>query len=128
MQLRGFSTSFVARILAAVFLLLATASQPAPAQAVKASITGLIRDTSGAVVVGARVHATNVDTNLDFNSETDESGNYNIRGLNPGTYRVEADAEGFKHAVLNSIVVNVDQQARLDITLQVGEASQRIDV
>jgi hypothetical protein len=128
MRVREFAAGNAARLLVISLLFTAAGPRLAKGQAVKASITGLIRDPSGAVVVGVKVHATNVDTNLDFNSETDESGNYSIRGLNPGNYRVEADAQGFKHVVLNGIVVNVDQQARVDITLQVGEASQRINV
>ena len=94
----------------------------------KANITGLVKDSSGAAIPGVKVVATNVATNLSSDTTSGDSGAYSIAALNPGEYRIEAESKGFKKAVLSSIILQVNQQARIDLTLEVGQVSESVDV
>ena len=62
-----------------------------------AQLTGTVTDASGASVPGAKVTATNLDTEVARDSVTNDSGNYLVTGLLPGNYRVVAEKNGFKH-------------------------------
>src|ERR1044071_2385494 len=98
------------------------------AQADKATVTGVVKDASGALVANATVRATNTVTNLSEEVVTDDSGVYRIAALISGTYRLTASAAGFKSADLTNIVLQVSQQARVDITLEVGVVSESVQV
>ncbi|MEJ7608561.1 MAG: TonB-dependent receptor [Bryobacteraceae bacterium] len=111
--------------LSATLLLIALAMQ---AQVNKATVNGLVRDSSGAVIPGVKVTATNVATNLSSETTSGDSGDYIIPALNPGEYRLEAESSGFKKTVLANVVLQVSQQARIDLTLEVGQVSEKIDV
>src|SRR6201988_5374643 len=76
------------------------------AQGIFGSISGVVTDSSGAVVTGATVKVTNVDTNVTTTWRTNGAGVYNVTSLNPGTYRVSAEAKGFKTAIANNIIVD----------------------
>ncbi|MEO7652516.1 MAG: carboxypeptidase-like regulatory domain-containing protein, partial [Bryobacteraceae bacterium] len=93
-----------------------------------ATLTGLVKDATGAVVPDVKVTATNTNTNLSREATTDASGTYRIPALNPGPYRLEAVAPGFKSATLSNIVLQVAQQVRVDVDLQVGDVSQSLEV
>lgn len=77
-------------------LLIALLSQPAFAQATSATIFGSITDASGAAVPGAQVTATNIDTNFSRSATTGSDGRYQLVFLPIGTYKVEANAAGFR--------------------------------
>ncbi|MFN0165190.1 MAG: carboxypeptidase regulatory-like domain-containing protein [Bryobacteraceae bacterium] len=98
------------------------------AQVVNATVTGTAKDPSGAVIAGAKVRAVNTDTNFDYKTETDSSGLYAFRSLPPGSYRLEAEASGFQKYVASGVTLQVNQQARIDLALQVGEMTQTVDV
>ena len=98
------------------------------AQVPTATMTGVVQDGSGALVPNVKVTATNTSTNLSREAVTDESGTYRIPALNPGPYRLEAQASGFKTAAVTEIVLEVGQQVRVDVQLQVGELSQSVEV
>ena len=66
------------------------------AQVVNATLTGTVKDSSGAVIASARVVATNVGTNLTHETVTDAQGNYRLPSLAPGQYKVQAELQGFK--------------------------------
>ncbi|MEO7649719.1 MAG: TonB-dependent receptor, partial [Bryobacteraceae bacterium] len=93
-----------------------------------ATLTGLVKDATGAVVPDVKVTATNTNTNLSREATTDASGTYRIPALNPGPYRLETVAPGFKSATLSNIVLQVAQQVRVDVDLQVGDVSQSLEV
>src|SRR5437899_1444177 len=99
-----------------------------PAQVPTATLTGLVKDATGAVVPEVKVTATNTNTNLSRETITDASGAYSIPALNPGPYRLDATAKGFKSATLSNIVLQVAQQVRVDVDLQVGDVSQSLEV
>src|SRR5258708_5867098 len=91
------------------------------AQTITASITGTVSDPTGAVVPNAKVTATNVGTNLSYPASTNDSGVYNMSFLPVGQYNLTAEAAGFKKTVLGPFTLEVNQIARLDVALQVGE-------
>ena len=92
------------------------------------AIVGTVADPSGAVVIGARVVARNLETNARRDTETGASGEFSIPLLPPGTYEVSAEARGFRRAVQGSVRLDVNQSARVDFVLAVGELAQQIVV
>jgi hypothetical protein len=98
------------------------------AQVPTAVLTGIVKDSSGAVIANVKVVAINAGTNLTREAVTDESGTYRIAALNPGPYRLEAEAAGFKKATASNIVLEVGQQARVDVEMQVGDVTQTLEV
>src|SRR5262245_52863411 len=89
---------------------------------VTGSILGTVTNTSNSIVHRIRITATNVDLNLVKETTSDASGQYRILALPIGHYKVEASFAGFKTFVTTGIVLSVNDQRRVDIVLQVGEA------
>jgi hypothetical protein len=99
------------------------------AQSDKSTIRGTVTDPSGAVVPKVEIVATEISTNTRARAViTDENGNYEIPDLKPGTYRLKADAAGFKAFVAENLVVVAAQVRRVDIAFQVGATSESITV
>ncbi len=98
------------------------------AQQITGSIAGTVKDEQGAVVPGAAVKATNVDTGFSRLATTANDGAYRIEYLPVGTYDVEVDQPGFKKFVQQNVVLAVDQTQSLNITLAVGTSSQTVTV
>jgi len=92
------------------------------------TISGVVTDPTGAVIPGATVTLTNVDTNVTKTLTTNNAGVYNATSLNPGAYKVEASAPGFKTAVVPAITLEVNANPKVDLTLQVGATSETVDV
>ncbi len=111
-----------------IALCLALASVAARAQTLDTAILGTITDPSGAVVANATVTITQTATGVKRTTQTAADGNYQIRYLVPGEYSVEVQAPGFRTARAASIVIQINQSARLDFALQVGEVQQTMDV
>jgi hypothetical protein len=101
--------------------------QDAPAQA-SAGITGTITDSSGAVVVDAKVTITNEGTGISARTTTSSAGTYSFKGLTPGKYTVAVDAHGFKKAVQASINVEVSTTSTIDFALTAGAANETVQV
>ena len=95
---------------------------------VTGSILGTIRDTTDAVVPKAVVVATNVETNLSKETIADESGQFRFLALPVGKYRLTASSPGFQQFVTTGIELNVNDQYRVDIKLQVGNVQQEVEV
>src|SRR5207247_10622934 len=96
--------------------------------AASGTIQGVITDPTGAVVPAATVQVSNVDTNVSTTVQTDASGRYFVPNLRVGTYSVTVTRGGFKTVIRSGIVMQVNQIAEIDITLQLGESSQTITV
>jgi hypothetical protein len=75
------------------------------AQLNKATLTGVVADPSGAAIVNARIAVVHTATNTTFSTTTTETGNYTIPALDIGTYRVEAEAPGFKKALREGVTL-----------------------
>ena len=95
---------------------------------VTAAILGSAKDSSGAVLPHVKVTATNTETNLVQEGFTNVTGEYRIMALPVGRYKVEAELTGFQKFVAEDIVLTVDEQHRVDITLQVGSLQQKVEV
>jgi carboxypeptidase family protein len=95
---------------------------------VTGSILGVVKDPTAAVLPGVEVSAINLETNLVQRTRTDGTGEYRILALPVGRYRVEASLTGFQKFVATGIVLSVNEQHRVDITLQLGSVEQTIEV
>ncbi|HYA18087.1 MAG TPA: carboxypeptidase regulatory-like domain-containing protein [Bryobacteraceae bacterium] len=109
------------------FLLFAL-SAPVLAQGPVANLSGEVRDPSGASVPSVAVTARETDTNVSRSTVTNQAGIYNFVGLPPGHYELTAEAPGFRREVRNDLVLQVAQDARIDINLQLGAASDVVNV
>jgi hypothetical protein len=98
------------------------------AQSTNAQLTGAVTDNSSAAIVDARIIATNTSTNFESEASSNSEGLYRIPLLPPGTYRVLVQKEGFRPVSQSGIVLNVNQTARLDFALQVGDVKETIAV
>jgi hypothetical protein len=103
-------------------------SLAASAQTITGSFTGTITDATGAIIPNARVVATNVGTNLTYNAATNQSGVYNLLFLPVGQYQVTVESQGFKQARLGPFRLEVNQIARVDVRMEVGDAAQSIEI
>ena len=114
----------------ATALLAAFASMASPicAQTYRGAIRGVVRDPSGAAIVGANVAAKNGDTGLARTTTTVEDGGYVIPELPAGTYQVEAESKGFGKFTNSSVSVQVGLETPLDITLSVGARGESVTV
>jgi hypothetical protein len=113
---------------ASIMLFAFTCSHDVVAQGLFGTITGIVADSSGAVVSGATVQVTNVETNVTTVWKTNGAGVYNATSLNPGIYNVHAEAKGFKTAVANNIPLEVNASLKVDLRLSVGETSEVVQV
>jgi hypothetical protein len=91
-------------------------------------ITGLVTDTSGALVPGARVTITNVNTGATRATTSNTAGVYSVPSLPPGVYTVRAEADGFQSVVRSDIELQVQQTARLNFEMAVGQVTETIQV
>src|SRR5437899_1578957 len=108
-----------------VFLL---CTSTASGQAVYGSIVGTITDQQGAAVAGANIVVTSVEKGNSTQTTTNESGGFTVLHLIPDNYKVHVEAQGFKAYEVVSVLVQVDQTARVDAQLQVGAMTQRVEV
>jgi Carboxypeptidase regulatory-like domain len=95
---------------------------------VTGSLTGVIRDRGQAVVAGAQVKITNVETNASQDVTSAADGSYHFLALPAGNYKITVTSPGFRLYTGTDITVQVNDQLRLDITLQVGAVSEEINV
>jgi hypothetical protein len=114
-------------VLHAVLLCLSTALTVL-AQSDRGTITGIVSDSTGAVLPKASVSATNVSKGIVSNTVTNEEGNYTIALLPAGVYLVKVELAGFRTYIREGITIQVAQTVRLDITLQIGEISETVEV
>ncbi|MDQ3348320.1 MAG: carboxypeptidase-like regulatory domain-containing protein, partial [Acidobacteriota bacterium] len=126
------SPATTTRVIRAAAIILALAwAAPAPhaaAQAVSGSISGVVKDASGATVPGATVTITSLERKTVDTVVSNESGFYLKDRLLPGTYEVRAELAGFKTAVLPRVTVSVDTQTPVDFALELGQISEQVEV
>jgi len=101
---------------------------PALPQDLRASITGRVSDPSDSAVPRAKVVATNTQTNVTAETETNEAGRYTILFLQPGAYTLTVEAQGFKKFVRENLLLGTSQKLGLDLTLQVGQLTESVTV
>ncbi len=112
-----------------IFLAITALLTPAAsAQFVRGSLLGNVSDASGAMIAGADVKLTNLGTNETRSATSSEDGGYLFPALLPGAYRLEVSRSGFKTQVVNEVRLEVNQTARVDLKLPVGEVAERIEI
>jgi hypothetical protein len=97
-------------------------------QAGRSSILGTVADQSGSAIAGASVTVTNLGTGMGRTVLTNERGDYEVWALDVGVYEVSAEMPGFRKAVSAGLNLEIDQRARANLTLQVGEVTEQITV
>jgi outer membrane receptor protein involved in Fe transport len=117
----------LATFLGLVFALVGV-SGAAASQAVFGAISGTVNDSSTAVLPGATVVITNLATNVSKTLTTNAAGVYNATNLISGVYKVEASLSGFKTAVVSGVTLEVNANQKVDLTLEVGQATETVDV
>ncbi len=95
---------------------------------VTASISGTVKDATGAAVVGAKVTATNTETSIASSQPTNGQGYYSFQSLPLGHYDIEVQQTGFKLYRQTGLVLDVNAALVVDITLQVGQVSEKVEV
>ncbi len=109
-------------------VLLLCGASSAFAQEVTASITGTVTDPSGAAVPGATVTAKSVERGLLYTAVTNDSGLYRVAQLPVGTYEVKVEKPGFASASIPPFVLTLNQIARIDVGMKVGQVSETVEV
>jgi hypothetical protein len=112
-------------LISSIFLLFAGSLA---AQEYLAAISGTITDTSGAVIRGAQVSATNVSTHFVSSTTTNSDGAYAIPFLTPGSYSVSAANQGFRKSEKTGIELHASDKKQIDFRLQVGTETESVQV
>jgi hypothetical protein len=115
-------------VLSAALIAVIAVLTPLSAQDVRGTILGRIVDPSGAVIAGAKVEAVNTDTGVHASSISNSAGDYILTYLLPGPYNLTIEQAGFKTAVRSGIVLREGDRLSTDIQLEVGEATQSVEV
>ena len=98
------------------------------AQSERATVTGTVRDSSGAVVPAANIKITNEATNVAILTTSNSSGDFTVPDLPIGKYDVRVEKAGFRAFQLNGITLDAASTVRADASLDVGESRQTVEV
>lgn len=122
--------SLWAKWAAAVCLIvpLMLAPSRASAQAISAELLGTVQDPSGAVIPNAKITATEVATGVKHTTQSDQTGNYLLPLLPPGSYTLTAEATGFRTLTQSGVTLQINQQAKINLVLQVGASTETVSV
>ncbi len=116
----AFSRKFLCLLISSCFALYA--------QVITASLEGIVTDGTGAVVPAAKVGVINTATNVTTTLVTDAAGRFLALSVPPGSYEVDVEAAGFKRARRSGIVLQVNHAARVEIALELGTATETVNV
>src|SRR5256885_73113 len=98
------------------------------AQIDRGAIVGRVVDASGAVVPRATVTVTNKDTGVISNTKTNDTGEYQVLALIPGTYSVRVSSQGFDTVVRDNLELHVQDRLSIEVTMRVGSVNQEVVV
>ncbi|MEW5978797.1 MAG: carboxypeptidase regulatory-like domain-containing protein [Acidobacteriota bacterium] len=93
-----------------------------------AGLVGIVTDPSGAVITGAQVMIKNVQTGVERRAATDDRGRYSVSPLAIGQYTLTVGMAGFRTHVVSNIYLTIGQIGHVDVTLQLGEVSEKVNV
>ena len=122
MGVNRYQTGF--RAVLQLSLLLAAAAMPAAAQIGTGTISGIISDQTGAVIVSADVTAVSAETGFRRTTVADERGQYNFPGLRPGAYTLSVESAGFRRVERQNLTLQVDQNLRLNFAMELGQVTE----
>ena len=92
------------------------------------TVRGTVQDSTGSVIPGAQVTIHSIDENTDRVSTTNDSGDFSVENLKPGTYRVIVHHDGFADALVSSVTLAARQELRVPVSLNVSGANTTVDV
>jgi len=115
-------------VLCLTLLFLVFGAQNSFAQEVTATITGTVMDQSGAAVAGATITAKSVERGETYTATSNESGIYRIPLLPVGKYDLRVEKSGFQTVLIPTFTLVLNQVARFDVELKVGQVSQTVEV
>ena len=118
----------ISRSLVGILIMILLAAASTFGQDVTAAITGVVTDPSGAVLAGATVTAKDTDRGTTWKVQTNSDGVYNLPRLPIGRYEVRVEQAGFQTAVHTPFSLELNQTARIDITMAIGQVSQQLEV
>src|SRR5437870_7102856 len=110
---------FIAAVFSGLFLTVQLS-----AQSNNATVSGSVSDTSGALIPGVTITATNTQTGIVTTVLSNESGTYNFASLQPGVYNLSAELSGFQTHTYSNVQLGLSQQVRMNFSLQVGGVAQ----
>jgi len=111
-----------------LFAVLSLLIIPTFGQETTGGIVGVVKDSTGSTVAGARVTAVNEETDLESQVVSDDTGGYQFPLLRAGRYRLMVVAPGFQKLVRTDVIVNTTERVRLDLSLQVGGVNETVTV
>src|SRR4029079_7487612 len=88
----------------------------------------VVKDATGAVIPGARISVVNEGSGVAVSAVSNDAGLYHAIGLSPASYRIEVEAKGFQKLVHPGIVVQISEAVQVDLTLQLGNVQETINV
>src|ERR1051326_4143718 len=97
-------------------------------QTTTSTISGVVKDASGAVIPAARVQVINEESGVAVPAISNEAGLYHVIGLSPASYRIEVEARGFQKLVHPGVVVQISQAVQVDLALQLGNVQEVVNV
>ena len=123
-------TAELRRIFCVVSMLLAALALPALVRAQQATgtITGTVKDPSGAAVAGAAVTLTDTERGTSLKAQTNADGIYSFPQLPISTYELRVEANGFQTSVRGGIALQLNQTATIDVAMAIGQVSQTLQV
>ena len=114
--------------LAIAFAVLCLAAPHAYAQFETAALVGTVTDSSGALVADATITVTSIETGVSQTRRTDQYGSFELVTLRIGTYVVMAEKPGFAVALVDNLRLTVGARQRIELTMRVGQVTERIEV
>jgi Carboxypeptidase regulatory-like domain len=115
--------SVVVAVFCVTLVLLICGANATFAQEVTATIAGTVTDQSGAAIAGANVTAKSVERGLTYNATSNESGLFRISNLPVGNYELRVEKEGFQTSTYPAFTLVLNQVARIDVEMKVGQIS-----
>ena len=97
-------------------------------QTASSLIQGIVTDNSGAVVPQARISAVMTGTDATYTTVTNADGNFVLPSVRPGVYSIAAEHPSFRKALRSGVLIEINQRARVDLVLQVGDVKETVSV
>lgn len=122
--MRAFKISLALTLL----ILLAGAGRMFGQSGATGTILGTVTDSTGAIIPNVKITVTNTATNATYRTVSNSAADYVVPALNPGTYKVSAEATGFQKSVTTAFTLSVDQKVRVDLALKLGAVTSTVEV